>query len=75
MLDNQVKNNGLKGYLLKKLQLSSLSTTTMILLLLPVAVFISVVVAKMGIIGVAGILALIIGVPVVYGIIAYPNLA
>ncbi|RWY50056.1 O-antigen ligase family protein [Mucilaginibacter gilvus] len=73
MLDNQVQNNGLKGYLRKKLQLSSLTTTTIIWLLLPVAIFISVVVAKMGIIGVAGLLAVIIGIPVVYGIIAYPQ--
>ncbi len=73
MLDNQVQNKGLKGYLRRKLQLSNLSTTTMIWLLLPVAVFISVVVAKMGIIGVAGLLAVIIGIPVVYGIIAYPQ--
>jgi hypothetical protein len=73
MLDKQVQNGGLKGYLRKKLHISNLTTTTMILLMLPVAAFIALVVAKMGIMGVAGLFALVVGVPVVYGIIAYPQ--
>lgn len=73
MIDNQAENKGLRSYLHKKLAISNWSTTTMILLLLPVAVIISLVVAKAGIIGAAGLLVLIIGVPVVYGVIAYPE--
>lgn len=73
MLDNQIQNNGLKSYLRKKLSVNNWTTTTMILLLLPIAAIISVVVAKAGIIGAAGLLVVIIGMPIVYGIVAYPE--
>ena len=73
MVDNQVNNTGLKSYLSKKLAVGNWTSTTMILLLLPVAVMISLIVAKAGIIGAAGLLAVFVGIPVVYGIIAYPE--
>jgi len=73
MLDNQVQNNGIKGFLRSKLSFGKLTTKTMIWLMLPVAVLISVVVAKAGIMGAAGLLAIIIGIPLVYGVIAYPE--
>ena len=73
MPDKQVKNIGLKAYLRNKLQLNNLSTNRMIVMLLPAAVFVSVVVSKAGIMGAAGLLAIVVGLPVVYGIIAYPK--
>ena len=73
MLDNRVKSNGLKNYLRKKLSINNWTTTTMLLLLLPAAALISIIVAKTGIIGAAGLLVIIVGLPVLYGIIAYPK--
>lgn len=73
MLEKRVENNGLISSIRDKLKISNLTTNTLILLLLPVAVFVSVVVAKLGIIGVAGIMALVIGVPVVFATVAYPK--
>ncbi|MBK0378794.1 O-antigen ligase family protein [Mucilaginibacter segetis] len=57
----------------KKVLSGKYATLNLILLLIPAAIFISVVTAKAGIIGVAGLLVLIIGLPVLYGIIAYPE--
>lgn len=69
---NEAQNRKGKTYWRKKL-FTGLTTTNMILLMLPVALFIAFVVAKMGIVGAAGLLVLIIGIPVVYGIVAYPK--
>jgi O-antigen ligase len=72
MLDNRVRNSRLKG-LRDKLAPANWTPGTLIILLIPFALLISFIVVKGGIIGAAGILAVVIGIPIVYGIIAYPE--
>jgi hypothetical protein len=72
MLNNQAQN-GLKGFLSRKAAFSNLTTFNLILLLLPVAIFIGAVVAKGGIIAAGALMVLLVGIPVVLGIVAYPR--
>ncbi|TSD66547.1 O-antigen ligase family protein [Inquilinus sp. KBS0705] len=73
MLNNQVQNGGIKRFFRRQDFFKNMSTTKLILLLLPVALVIGVVTAWFGIIGAAGLLVLIVGIPAVLGIIAYPE--
>ncbi|MDB5285718.1 MAG: O-antigen ligase protein [Mucilaginibacter sp.] len=72
MLNNQAQN-GLKGFLSRKVVFSNLTTFNLILLLLPVAIFIGAVVAKGGVIAAGALMVLFVGIPVVLGIVAYPR--
>ncbi|OOQ60764.1 O-antigen ligase family protein [Mucilaginibacter pedocola] len=73
MLENQVQNNGLMGTLRNKLKLGNITTNTLIVMLLPVAVIIPVLVAKLGVMGIAAVFVIALGIPILFGIIAYPK--
>ncbi|MBD1391857.1 O-antigen ligase family protein [Mucilaginibacter glaciei] len=72
MLNNPARS-GLKLFFNKKDLFARLTPFNLILLLLPIAVFIGVVVAKGGIIAAGGFLVLFVGIPMVLGIVAYPK--
>ncbi|QEC74508.1 O-antigen ligase family protein [Mucilaginibacter ginsenosidivorax] len=57
----------------KKILLQKLSNPLVLVFLALVALFISVVVYKLGIIGAGGIIVIIIGLPALAGIVAYPK--
>ncbi|TWR25650.1 O-antigen ligase domain-containing protein [Mucilaginibacter achroorhodeus] len=71
MLNQAQKSNPVISFC-RKLVTGELSTPTMILVFLPLAVLIAVAITFGGIIAAGAILALIIGVPLVLAIIAYP---
>lgn len=69
---NQVQKNNAIFNFYRKLIKGELSTLTMILVFLPIAVVVPLAIAFGGILAAAGIIGLIIGVPIVLAIIAYP---
>jgi O-antigen ligase len=73
MLNNQAGNGGIRAFFSRKDFINNLTTTKIILLMLPLALVFALAVAKFGIIGIAGLLVLLVGVPVVLAIVAYPQ--
>jgi O-antigen ligase len=73
MLNNQARYSGIKDFFRRQDFFKNLSTTKIILLMLPAALITGLAIAKFGIIAAAGLVVLIVGVPVVLGIIAYPQ--
>jgi hypothetical protein len=73
MYEIDLTRNANKQTLWQKIVASKLSTPLIWLFFLSVAVLISYVVYRYGIFGGAGILAVVVGIPVLYGIIAYPK--
>ena len=72
MFNNQAQN-GLKGFFRKVMVFKDLSPLKKTLLFVPLALVISFLVAKGGILAAGGLLGLIIGVPVLYAIVGYPK--
>jgi O-antigen ligase len=73
MLNEQTGNGDVKQNFWKSILFKKFSSPLVIVFLLIAALFISVVVYKTGFIGIGAILILIIGLPILYGIVAYPK--
>ncbi|MES2275068.1 MAG: O-antigen ligase family protein [Bacteroidota bacterium] len=73
MYEIDLTRNVKKKTLWQKIVADKLSGPLAWLFLLSVAVFVSYVVYRFGIMGGAGIVALVVGIPMLYGIIAYPK--
>jgi hypothetical protein len=73
MYEIDLTTNANKRSLWQKIVANKLSGPLIWLFFLSVAVLISYVVYQYGVLGGAGILAVIVGIPVLYGIIAYPK--
>ncbi|SDD31843.1 O-Antigen ligase [Mucilaginibacter pineti] len=73
MLNEQTGNGNVKQTFWKSILFKKFSSPLVIVFLLAAALFISVVVYKTGFIGIGAILILIIGLPILYGIVVYPK--
>ncbi|MFD0793901.1 O-antigen ligase family protein [Mucilaginibacter litoreus] len=72
MLNNQAHSSNSITSFFKRLIAGELSTLAMVLLMLPVAILIGVAIAYGGIVAAGGILVIIVGIPLVLAIVAYP---
>jgi hypothetical protein len=71
--NNNANNNGLKGSFWSNVFAQKLSNPFVLIFLAISALFVSVVVYKLGIIGFGAIMAMVIGLPIIFGIVAYPK--
>lgn len=73
MLNDRTGNGEVKETFWKSLLIQKFSNPLVIVFLILASLFVSVVVYKFGFIGIGAILILIIGLPILYGIVAYPR--
>lgn len=73
MLNDKTDNSKLKGSFGQRLLIQKLSNPLALSFLVIAALFVSVVVYKLGFIGIGAILIVIIGLPVLFAIVAYPK--
>lgn len=73
MNNNRANNGGVKERFWDNMLVQKLSNPLVLVFLILAAAAVSLIVYKLGIIGAGAILAVIIGLPIVFGIVAYPK--
>jgi O-antigen ligase len=73
MLNDKIGNSRVNGSFWQSLLVQKFSSPLVLSFLIVAALFVSILVYKLGLIGVGAILVLIIGLPVLFAIVAYPK--